>query len=491
MKAEVPACGVKVGRITPLGARQSKSGSQADHSVVLAMRDALSVRCTPGDAASVDVRSGIHGAIEIDLSRSRDGVAVLLAVPARKDSKRPTPLQLALDWAATTRAKRKPKAEIVLKTEDRQDPIAGPLPFSGERNVWRMSLAAPAGSFWVGITLPPCDATVRIFAFDAARGRQPVKLAPGIKPGERPKNRFLSLLGPALPGLPTGNDLEALLYRRKGRRADKWQHYLAVYDRFFAPFRDKAPRLLEIGVNDGGSLALWRKYFGPAATIVGLDIDETCREVGDGIARVVIGDQTDAALLRQIVAEMGGVDIVIDDGSHVAAHQRASLDVLFPLLAEGGLYVCEDLHTSYWTGFGGGYRDPNGFIELVKDTIDQLHEWYHPERPGPDATRREVKGIHIFDSIVVFEKARIERPFRVLSGTPRTAFEASPTDAILAAGRKELGPYLKQVGDLLAGTETASADPALDDAVARWLRAMLKAMEARQRENDSGMPPEQ
>ena len=87
--------------------------------------------------------------------------------------------------------------------------------------------------------------------------------------------------------------------------------------------------------------------------------------------------------MRSVVTEMGGLDIVLDDGSHRVSHQRASFEVLFPLLSQNALYVVEDMHTNYWRGAcEGGWRRRSTFLEQMKDLIDDLHGWWHthPQR---------------------------------------------------------------------------------------------------------------
>jgi cephalosporin hydroxylase len=111
-------------------------------------------------------------------------------------------------------------------------------------------------------------------------------------------------------------------------------------------------RILEMGVWRGGSLDLWRQYFGPDAIIYGIDIDEVITTLGIDSAEVRVGSQTDEIFLLSVIEEMGGLDIVIDDGSHQSKDVLASLRILFPRLAEGGTYVIEDLHTSYWPAWG-------------------------------------------------------------------------------------------------------------------------------------------
>ena len=105
---------------------------------------------------------------------------------------------------------------------------------------------------------------------------------------------------------------------QRTRRLHKWHHYFPVYERFIAPFRGRRVTLLEIGVQQGGSLELWRAYLGPAARIVGIDVDPACAAHGAAGTQVFIGDQADPAFLRRVLAEVGPPDLVIDDGGHTA-----------------------------------------------------------------------------------------------------------------------------------------------------------------------------
>lgn len=221
-------------------------------------------------------------------------------------------------------------------------------------------------------------------------------------------------------------ELGKAFFSHEGRYLTKWTQYLAAYDEQLAPYRDgfvdedghcRPVRLLEIGVLHGGSLQLWRQYFGPNASIFGIDINPAVVAIEDPDLQVRIGSQDDAELLHRTVAEMGGVDIVIDDGSHIAKHQRASLRVLFPLLTNGGLYAVEDLHTSYWWSFGGGYQHGEGFVEVVKQLIDDMHGWYHGrgDRLGLGAAT-QVPKITLYDSLVFIHKAVRPRPANVRFG---------------------------------------------------------------------------
>lgn len=213
------------------------------------------------------------------------------------------------------------------------------------------------------------------------------------------------------------SDVHRFFYGNDGPLVHKWRNYLAVYDRYLSQVRGGEVRLLEIGVSRGGSLRLWRTYLGAQAVIFGVDIDPACARFDGQDGQVRIGSQADPAFLRAVVAEMGGVDVVIDDGSHVASHQRASFDALFPLLATPGIYICEDLHTAYWPGeFEGGYRRRSSFIEVAKRIVDDMHHDFHRRPPGLADAHRLIGGIHFHNSIVVIEKALQPPPASLMVG---------------------------------------------------------------------------
>ncbi len=205
-------------------------------------------------------------------------------------------------------------------------------------------------------------------------------------------------------------DLAYYFALNKTHLVHKWHHYIPLYDRYFGRFRRKPVRMLEIGVKDGGSLQMWRRYLGPEAIIFGVDIDKKCAALNGLFAQVRIGSQNDAAFMASVIDEMGGVDIVLDDGSHQMDHIKASLEVLFPLMSEGGVYMIEDLHAAYWSGHGGGLDAPANFFNTVRRVIDDMHSPYHNSDTLEPALAGAVTGLHIHDSIVVIDKGRVSLP---------------------------------------------------------------------------------
>ncbi|MCC6831581.1 MAG: class I SAM-dependent methyltransferase [Thermoleophilia bacterium] len=190
------------------------------------------------------------------------------------------------------------------------------------------------------------------------------------------------------------------------RLIHKWKHYFPVYERHFARFVNRDVVMIEIGCGKGGSLQMWRRYLGPHARIVGIDIDPACALYAQDQIEVRIGDQSDPAFLADLVREFGEPDIVLDDGSHVMSHVRASFEALYPAVQRNGVYLVEDLHTAYWPEFQGGLREPGSFIEIAKHLIDELNADHARGAIDPTAFTRTTHSMHFYDSIVVLEKGR-------------------------------------------------------------------------------------
>ncbi len=129
--------------------------------------------------------------------------------------------------------------------------------------------------------------------------------------------------------------------------SDKASHgFCAFYDRLLAARRPYVTKVLEIGVLGGASLLMWRDYF-PAAVIHGLDL---APRFTPRVDRVLVhqGDQASRRSLSRLLERTGGgFDLIVDDGGHTMEQQQVSLAFLFPLLRKGGMYVIEDLHTSF------------------------------------------------------------------------------------------------------------------------------------------------
>lgn len=212
--------------------------------------------------------------------------------------------------------------------------------------------------------------------------------------------------------------LEQLYFGHKGRPMFKWVHYLPLYDRALAPYVGGAVTVVEIGVAQGGSLDLWREFFGPAARIVGVDIVPASRAFATPGTEIVIGDQGDGAFLEELARRIGEADVIIDDGSHISRHQIRTFETLFPILKQGGVYICEDLHTSYWSDWEGGLGRNDTFIAYMKRMIDRFHDRYHTGvAPAEDDLAADIAWMTVADSIAFFHKGPRHNPYMALVGS--------------------------------------------------------------------------
>jgi hypothetical protein len=209
------------------------------------------------------------------------------------------------------------------------------------------------------------------------------------------------------------NDLEEYFNNNDKRVIDKWHHYFEIYERHFSKYRDKEIVLLEIGTFQGGSLQMWKHYFGGKAKIYGIDINPDCKQVEEENVEIFIGSQSDRDFLRNVIKEIPPIDILIDDGGHTMEQQIVSFEELFSHIKPDGVYLCEDLHTSYWGSFGGGYKLPGNFIEYSKELIDKLNG-YHFNRVDEFTTT--VNSMHYYDSVLVIEKRPRGNPFASRTG---------------------------------------------------------------------------
>ena len=223
------------------------------------------------------------------------------------------------------------------------------------------------------------------------------------------------------------NDLELYFRNNSGRRIAKWTHYFDIYERHFSRFRNQEITILEIGVAHGGSLQMWKHYFGPKAKIYGLDINPKCKAFEEENVTIFTGSQSDRKLLREIRKSIPRIDILIDDGGHTMEQQIVTFEELFDHVHENGVYLAEDLHTSYWLEFGGGYKRKGTFIEYSKNFVDSLNG-HHSQQHSFKATdfTRSVNSIHYYDSILVIERKKKEKTQEELTGEPSFEFVPKP-----------------------------------------------------------------
>lgn len=217
--------------------------------------------------------------------------------------------------------------------------------------------------------------------------------------------------------------------------------YTQHYERHLVHLKDERFTMLEIGIGGysrsgqgGASLKMWKHFF-PHAQIVGLDIEDKSF-VEQRRIQTVQGSQVDEALLHRLVEEHGPFQVIIDDGSHRPEHIRETFRILFPLLADDGIYAIEDTQTSYWPEFGGqeDRHADETTMSLVKDLVDGLnYEEFLDESYEPTYSDTHVIAVHAYHNLVILEKGvnqegtnkRRALKKRYASGTDSDATKAS------------------------------------------------------------------
>jgi hypothetical protein len=193
---------------------------------------------------------------------------------------------------------------------------------------------------------------------------------------------------------------------------------LPLYDKYFKKYRSVASPenkiiIVEIGVQKGGSLDMWNEYFGKEnCEIYGVDIDPECKKLEGGNIKIFIGDQENIEFLRELKTKIPPPDIFIDDGGHLMKQQINTFKEMFPHMKPGGIFLCEDTHSSYWPVCNGVRRDAYTFIEYTKSLIDEMHGYHQSNNNAITNFTLTCSGIYYHDSMVFFEKAEnvIPRP---------------------------------------------------------------------------------
>lgn len=176
------------------------------------------------------------------------------------------------------------------------------------------------------------------------------------------------------------NTFAAIHDKKQGKASDKWESYLEFYDELFTPLKKNPITMLEIGVQNGGSLETYAEYFTKGKKFVGCDINERCRNLSyeDERIAVVVGNANTEAAASEILQYSNDFSIIIDDGSHVSLDIINSFLIYFPALQPGGIYVIEDTHTLYHQAFGGGITNERSAIAFFKKLVDVVSfEWWH------------------------------------------------------------------------------------------------------------------
>ena len=220
------------------------------------------------------------------------------------------------------------------------------------------------------------------------------------------------------------NNLEKLAIKYGTDKSSEVHNYCEKYARYLPFNRYDKMNILEIGVLNGKSLKTWQEYY-YKSNIIGIDINPDCKQYDDRDNRVYveIGSQDDHVFLNDVMRDYGTFDMILDDGSHINEHVIFSFEHLFQSVKSGGVYVVEDVSTSYWNCYGGGLNNPNSMMEYFKKLADDVNfrglenienqpaVWWRREdflipysnRVQPDC-RTDIESITFLNGIILIRK---------------------------------------------------------------------------------------
>lgn len=307
--------------------------------------------------------------------------------------------------------------------------------------------------------------------------------------------------------LRMSKSLKRIFREHTGNISDKWSVYMDEYQKLFSDIRKRPISMLEIGVQNGGSLEVWGRFFPNAEVIVGCDIDDKCSEIcfDDSRIRLVTGDINNSATVEQIHEHSSRYDVIIDDGSHLSSDVIRTFSKLFPLLRTPGLYIIEDVHCSYWRKWEGGLGDPNSSISFFKALVDVINfeHWglknldrscvlrkFRMDEFLTDEVLAEIHSVRFVNSLCILERRkRTENELgpRLIAGTTGQVSEIShlhgarsrtPPQRMCA---EEIGNHLteriSELQDLLMSKlSSASSDKAEFQSWISMLEHMLHGM---------------
>ena len=194
------------------------------------------------------------------------------------------------------------------------------------------------------------------------------------------------------------------LFLNSKNHSRKHIKYFKIFDDLFSKYINKKITFVEIGIASGGSLLLWRRFFGNKARIIGIDLNPECKKYEENGIEVFIGDQGNPKFWKYFFKKVGKVDIILDDGGHTNKQQIVTAVSCIPNINDNGILVCEDTHTSYMKAF----NNPNkySFINFVKKCIDDINFTFPDLGSHYFSLNKFIYSIQTFESITCFFVSR-------------------------------------------------------------------------------------
>ena len=200
------------------------------------------------------------------------------------------------------------------------------------------------------------------------------------------------------------NSRSLKLFFKSNNNSMKYYKYFSVYDDLFSKYINKKIIFVEIGILNGGSLELWRKFFGKKARIIGIDLNPNCLKFKKKGIEIFIGDQSNPEFWKKFFKKIGKVDVILDDGGHTNKQQIITTVSSIPNIKNNGMLVCEDTHASYMKVFDNPHK--YSFIEFTKKLINDVNFTYPNIFKYNFSLNKFIYSIQTYESIVCFHVCR-------------------------------------------------------------------------------------
>ena len=192
------------------------------------------------------------------------------------------------------------------------------------------------------------------------------------------------------------NDSLINLFNKTKNLSSKWSKYFDVYEENFSKFKGKDIIFVEIGVSNGGSLEIWKKYFGSKSRIIGIDINSECKKFEKDNIEIFIGNQSNTNFWENFFQEVGMVDIILDDGGHTNLDQIITTVECVKNINDGGLLLVEDTHTSYMKKYNSSMK--YNFVNFSKKIIEDINSNIRMNF----SLKKYIYSVQFYESMIVF-----------------------------------------------------------------------------------------
>ena len=204
--------------------------------------------------------------------------------------------------------------------------------------------------------------------------------------------------------MSTNKDLLSLFYESEYYSL-KYKNYFPIYEKLFSKYRGKKITFVEVGVLSGGSLFMWRNYFGKDARIIGVELNPEAKRFEKYGFEIHIGNQSDENFWKDFFEKVGDVDIILDDGGHTNFQQIVTACSCIPFIKDNGIMVVEDVFHSYGVSYGAsGFYNPSkySFINFCKKTVDDVNYRFPENKKFKFSLNKNVFSVEFFEAIVAF-----------------------------------------------------------------------------------------